>query len=118
MKNVAIIGGGLAGLTAAIQMARCAIPCVVIEKNQYPQHKVCGEYVSNEAVPFLKSVNLLPRHFDRFAKIGMLLLSAFGGKADQMRLDRGGFGISRLFFDNHLYAIARSAVIESLGTAL
>lgn len=114
MKNVAIIGGGLAGLTAAIQMARCAIPCVVIEKNQYPQHKVCGEYVSNEAVPFLKSVNLLPGHFDRFPKIEKFLLSAFGGKSVQIRLDLGGFGISRLFFDNHLYEIARSVGVEFL----
>jgi flavin-dependent dehydrogenase len=113
-KRIAIIGGGLAGLVAAIQMARCAIPCVVIEKNQYPQHKVCGEFVSNEAVPFLNSVNLLPRHFDRFPKIEKFLLSALGGKAVQLNLDLGGFGISRHYFDNHLYEVARSEGVEFL----
>jgi flavin-dependent dehydrogenase len=113
-KRVAIIGGGLSGLVAAIQLARCAIPCVVIEKNEYPQHKVCGEYVSNEAVPFLKSVNLLPRHFDRFPKIEKFLLSALGGKVVQLKLDLGGFGISRYCFDNHLYEVALSEGVEFL----
>ncbi|HLT80857.1 MAG TPA: NAD(P)/FAD-dependent oxidoreductase [Cyclobacteriaceae bacterium] len=112
MKSAVIIGGGLAGLVAAIQMARCAIPCLVIEKNQYPAHKVCGEYVSNEALPFLNSVSMLPGHFDRFPKIEKFLLSASGGKSVHLRLDMGGFGISRYCFDNHLYQIARAAGVE------
>jgi flavin-dependent dehydrogenase len=112
MKRVAIIGGGLAGLVAAIQMARNAIPCVVIEKNQYPLHKVCGEYVSNEVLPFLNSVNLLPSHFDRFPKIEKFLISASRGKAVKLSLDLGGFGISRYCFDNHLYTVASSEGVE------
>ena len=50
-NDVLIIGGGLAGLTSAIHLAKENKSIVLIEKNTYPNHKVCGEYVSNEVLP-------------------------------------------------------------------
>ncbi|MGZ4157476.1 MAG: FAD-dependent oxidoreductase, partial [Bacteroidia bacterium] len=44
--QVSIIGGGLAGLTLAVQLADAGYSCVLFEKNKYPFHKVCGEYIS------------------------------------------------------------------------
>ena len=41
--DIAIIGGGLAGLSLAIQGADKGYKTVVFEKEQYPFHKVCGE---------------------------------------------------------------------------
>ena len=49
MKEVfdaVIVGGGLAGLSLAIQLAEANRSVVVIEKKRYPFHRVCGEYVS------------------------------------------------------------------------
>ena len=57
-KKVLIIGGGLAGLTAAIHLRKLNIPVTLIEKNAYPKHKVCGEYISNEVLPYLKWLNI------------------------------------------------------------
>ena len=54
MKEVTIIGGGLAGLICGIRLARNGFDTVIIEKKPYPSHKVCGEYVSNEVFPFLQ----------------------------------------------------------------
>lgn len=54
MKDVIIIGGGLAGLVNAICMARAGLDVLLVEKRHYPYHKVCGEYISNEVVPFLQ----------------------------------------------------------------
>ncbi len=45
----AIIGGGLGGLCLAIQLARQGVEVILFEKNSYPQHKVCGEYISMES---------------------------------------------------------------------
>ena len=52
-KEVLILGGGLAGLTAAIHLSKLGLRVTVIEKNCYPKHKVCGEYISNEALEVL-----------------------------------------------------------------
>ena len=40
--DCAIIGGGLAGLCLAIQLAKNGHKIILFEKNQYPFHKVCG----------------------------------------------------------------------------
>ena len=40
------MGGGLAGLTAANHLAKSGKRVLLIERNAYPVHKVCGEYLS------------------------------------------------------------------------
>lgn len=107
-KNVAIIGGGLAGLTAAIILSRKGIPCTVFEKRKYPFHRVCGEYVSNETRPFLQSLNIFPSHFHP-SSIHRFQLSAVNGKYSFLKLGLGGFGISRYAFDHFLAEKAREA---------
>ena len=105
MRNIVIIGGGLAGLISSIQLVRAGIPCTVVEKKSYPLHRVCGEYVSNEALPFLKSSGLYPEQLE-LPQINFFELSSIKGRASILRLDLGGFGISRYAFDYHLYKIA------------
>ena len=108
LKRVVIIGGGLAGLTCATQLVKAGIPCSIIEKKEYPFHRVCGEYISNEVVPFLKSANLFPAQFSP-PEIRTFLLSAVSGRKEIMPLDLGGFGISRFTFDNFLYEKAKES---------
>lgn len=102
MKRIIIIGGGLAGLISAIELAKAGISCVVIEKKSYPFHRVCGEYVSNEVSDYLRKNNLLPLKYD-LPSINRFQLSEISGKNKLMPLDLGGFGISRFVFDHFLY---------------
>ncbi|WP_017730290.1 NAD(P)/FAD-dependent oxidoreductase [Nafulsella turpanensis] len=102
MKDVAIVGGGLAGLISAIQLADAGLEVVVIEQKEYPFHKVCGEYISNEVVPFLKSINCYPEHLNP-VPISHFRLSDVKGQEVRMPLDLGGFGLSRYQLDNYLY---------------
>jgi menaquinone-9 beta-reductase len=106
MKNVAIIGGGLAGLLSAIQLSKVGIECILIEKKEYPFHRVCGEYISNEVVPFLHSLDAFPASLNP-SSISRFQLSATNGKSSFVKLDLGGFGISRFAFDNFLYEEAK-----------
>jgi flavin-dependent dehydrogenase len=103
--DVIIAGGGLAGLTSAIELSRRGGKVLLIEKKEYPYHKVCGEYISNEVLPYLRSLGFDPIAFGA-ADIKRLRLSTPGGKNIYTKLDMGGFGISRYMIDNELYKLA------------
>ena len=61
--NVIIVGGGLAGLTSAVHLSKKGLSVLLIEKHEYPKHKVCGEYISNEVLPYLKALDFNPFDF-------------------------------------------------------
>jgi flavin-dependent dehydrogenase len=104
--DVAIIGGGLAGLACAIQVSRAGHSVVLFEKEKYPFHKVCGEYVSMESWNFLQQLGV-PLCDMRLPLINTLFLSAPNGKSFTTKLPLGGFGISRYVLDNQLAEIAK-----------
>jgi flavin-dependent dehydrogenase len=103
--DIAIIGGGLAGLTLAIQCADAGYSVVLFEKEKYPFHKVCGEYISNESKPFLTRLGI-PIPEWNLPAISQLLITDNYGQAYPFTLDLGGFGISRFRLDNALYQLA------------
>ena len=111
MKQVAVIGGGLGGLIAAIRLARAGVPVILFEKRTYPFHRVCGEYISSETIPFLKQSGLFPDVFN-VPFISRFQLSAVNGKSFVLPLDLGGFGISRYAFDHFLSQQARAIGIQ------
>jgi menaquinone-9 beta-reductase len=86
---------------------------MLIEKKSYPVHRVCGEYVSNEALPFLKREGLFPEKFSP-PQIDEFVLSSVTGKLSTMKLDLGGFGISRFSLDFFLYQIAKDLGVDFL----
>jgi menaquinone-9 beta-reductase len=102
LKSIAIIGGGLAGLVSANYMAEKGLSVTLIEKKSYPFHRVCGEYISNETIPFLKARGLFPEEFNP-SKINRFQLTSVNGRSALLPLDLGGFGISRYSFDHFLY---------------
>jgi flavin-dependent dehydrogenase len=111
MKKTIIIGGGLAGLIAANVLGQSGIACTVIERKNYPFHRVCGEYISNETVPYLRGLGLYPEKFSP-AQINRFQLTSVNGKSAELPLGLGGFGISRYTFDEFLYQKAKSIGVE------
>jgi 2-polyprenyl-6-methoxyphenol hydroxylase-like FAD-dependent oxidoreductase len=61
MKEITIIGGGLAGLTLGIILRRAAVPVRVIEAGEYPRHRVCGEFISGCGLKVLRDIGLLEK---------------------------------------------------------
>lgn len=105
---MAIAGGGLAGLALSIQLARSGYRVIVFEKEQYPFHKVCGEYISMESWDFLQRIGLGLNESD-VSMIKQLQVSSINGKLLERKLPLGGFGISRYQLDHRMAEVARSA---------
>lgn len=111
MREIVIIGGGLAGLVSSILLKKSGKDVVLIEKKAYPFHKVCGEYISNEVRSFLESHHLLPSDIIT-ANIDTLHLSSISGRQAKIALDLGGFGLSRHTLDYYLYKQAQSLGVD------
>jgi flavin-dependent dehydrogenase len=111
--DVIIIGGGLGGLIAALDLRAKGHTCVLIEKKKYPFHRVCGEYISNEIIPYLKSLKAFPESF-KPSKLTRFQLTATTGKSSYLNLDMGGFGISRYQFDFILFQLCLERGVKVL----
>jgi flavin-dependent dehydrogenase len=55
-----VIGGGLAGSMVAIRLAATGRQVTLLEKETAAHHKVCGEFLSPEAVEYLNQVGINP----------------------------------------------------------
>lgn len=117
LKGVIIIGGGLAGLTAAIHLAQEKIPVTLFEKEIYPHHKVCGEYISNEILPYFKYLSIPILELEP-QRINHFLYSTINGKTLYSPLPLGGLGISRYALDHLLYEQAVKTGVNVINEAV
>jgi flavin-dependent dehydrogenase len=70
-----VIGGGLAGSMVAIRLATAGRQVTLLEKETAAHHKVCGEFLSPEAVEYLNQVGINPLELGA-ATIRLVLLSS------------------------------------------
>lgn len=114
--DVAIIGGGLAGLALSIDLKKRGRSVAVIEKGDYPRHKVCGEYISMESHNYLMSI-CPPLAAIKLPAISNFKLTSGKTKSFTTALDLGGFGISRYLLEDMLFKEAeKQGVVFMLNT--
>jgi flavin-dependent dehydrogenase len=113
VHDIIIIGGGLAGLTAALDLSRYGYDIVLFETNSYPHHKVCGEYISNEVRPYLKNLGL-DLLAEGAVEITDFEISTQNGYKTATKLPLGGMGMSRFALDNLLYEKASEQGVRFL----
>ncbi|MBI2922489.1 MAG: FAD-dependent monooxygenase [Planctomycetes bacterium] len=103
MKRIAIVGGGPAGSAAATLLARAGHDVTLFERQAAPRERVCGEFLSGEALPLLARLGVEPAGWPiRRARV-------FGGagKGIEAELPRGGgIGWERTHLDPALRAAA------------
>ncbi|MEJ2008848.1 MAG: FAD-dependent oxidoreductase [Acidobacteriota bacterium] len=109
LLDLAIIGGGPAGTAAALEAGRCGLHVAIWERDCFPRDKVCGEFISSEALPLLQTV--IPSAVARGAVIqgAEFASNAF---AQAFRLPRAALGLSRHLLDAELWKACEAAGIE------
>ena len=113
--DLAIVGGGLAGPALATRAAIDGRRVVVIERESGPHDKVCGEFLSREAVLHLRALEVDPQRLGG-AAIGRVRLAA-GRAVAEAGLPFEGVGLSRRVLDEVLLERAASAGVSVLRGA-
>jgi flavin-dependent dehydrogenase len=106
--DIAVIGAGPAGSAAAITAAGAGQRVLLVDKDEFPRHKVCGEFVSFESTRLLES--LLPG-VDSFPRIPRVRLFR-GDAVYEGALRAAALSISRYDLDAMLVEAARNAGAE------
>jgi flavin-dependent dehydrogenase len=104
MEAALIIGGGPAGASLAIRLARVGRPVRLIEREAGPHDKVCGEFLSFEAAGYLAELGLDARALGAVPITAVDLLH--GGLAARSDLPFKALSLSRRIMDEALLARA------------
>ena len=100
MRRALIIGGGPAGAAVAIRIASAGRPVTLIERNAGPTDKVCGDFLSGEAVDSLGTLGVDVASLSAEPISGLRLLH--GRRCATTDLPFAAFGITRRVLDEVL----------------
>jgi flavin-dependent dehydrogenase len=104
MNDLAIIGGGPAGAAAALEARLGGLEVTIWEKERFPRDKVCGEFISNESIPFLESQ--IPEAMARAARMTRAEFVSRRGGVRWFPLPEPARGLSRRALDEALWRAA------------
>ena len=109
-----IIGGGLAGCSAAIQLARRGKRVLLLEKQRYPAHKLCGEFLSVEVLAMFERLGVREAVWQAGARpIDHTRITTTDGAVFESALPGTALGLSRYTLDRLLFEQARNAGAEA-----
>lgn len=110
MHDVIVVGGGLAGCSAATQLADRGFDVLLLEKGTYPRHKLCGEFLSPEAQRSFQTLGVLDAVREAGAHpITRTRIVAPSGAESTGTLPGTALGLSRYRLDRMLYERALDA---------
>src|SRR6185369_6120306 len=119
-SQIAIVGAGPAGASLAIRLAMKDFEVVLIEREKFPRHKLCGEFISPECLEHFRELGVLEEMMavggDR---ITQTIFYAPSGRNVSVPSEwfgnaKGALSISRAEMDFRLLEKARSAGVKVL----
>lgn len=112
MVDHLVIGGGPAGAIAAIKLAEAGRQVTLVEREAGPHHKVCGEFLSREAIHYLQQISIDPVSLGA-APVRFVRLSS-GSRVAEAALPFPALSLSRRVLDAALLARAAEVGCEVL----
>ncbi|MEZ5346184.1 MAG: NAD(P)/FAD-dependent oxidoreductase [Pyrinomonadaceae bacterium] len=123
-KKILIAGGGVAGASLAIRLAGSGFKVTLVERDKFPRHKLCGEFVSPECLSHFEDLGISEKinaaggdmiHETRFYSEDGRFLSVpsswfFNGK-------NGALSISRYEMDMAMLETARGLGVNVVENA-
>jgi flavin-dependent dehydrogenase len=108
-----IVGGGLAGASAAILLAEQGRRVLLLEQQRYPVHKLCGEFLSVEVQEVFARLGVLAAVQEAGARpIRHTRLTTADGAVFEARLPGTALGLSRYVLDPLLVGRAQALGVE------
>ncbi|MHA0856122.1 NAD(P)/FAD-dependent oxidoreductase [Paenibacillus sp. CMAA1364] len=114
--DAVVIGGGIAGSALAQQLAHMGWSTLLLDRQTFPRHKACGEFLSPESIEMLSKLGL---NMDMESLQPQLISKAklifdHGGSVD-MALPGTAWGISRFTLDSILHeeSIRAGAIVRT-----
>ncbi|NOU93290.1 NAD(P)/FAD-dependent oxidoreductase [Paenibacillus sp. LMG 31456] len=106
-QDVAVLGAGVAGSSLAKALADRGWDTVLIDRQRFPRHKVCGEFLSPESQNTLKALGLLkPVELLNPSYINRIRLIFSHGDVIEIPLPGSALGVSRYLLDPALHNAA------------
>lgn len=113
IRDVAVLGAGIAGSSLAKALADRGWETVLIDRHCFPRHKVCGEFLSPESQSTLKALGLggLVESLHPGVMTRVRLILSHGAVLDIPLPDRA-LGISRYALDQALHSAANRSGVD------
>jgi len=109
--DVAILGAGPAGSTLAALLAARGVSVALIDRDEFPRDKLCGEFLSYDALPILEHLGVLEAIDAAGAPRIARCRVAGAQRTYEFAFPHEARGVSRMFLDDllHRTAVARGA---------
>lgn len=120
-SKIAIVGAGPAGSSLAIRFAKQNFKVTLVEREKFPRHKLCGEFISPECLEHFQDLEVLDEMMVRGGdRISQTVFYAENGKSVSIKSEwfngnpKGALGLSRAEMDFRLMEKAKELGVEVL----
>ena len=119
--HLAVVGAGPAGVSSAIRFAQAGLRVTLIERDRFPRHKLCGEFISPECFRHFRELGVSDQMFSVGGdRITETIFYAPSGKSVVVPSDwldksaAGALSLSRAEMDFVLLEQAKSLGVDVL----
>ena len=115
--DIAIIGAGPAGCSAALTLRNSDCSVALFEKSSFPREKICGDGVCDRSINTLKAIN--PAYFDEFLATQKALCIrnieiGYKKRSYLVKVKSFGYNCKRRDFDNFLFSLVQRKSLKNV----